>query len=759
MAELRPIPLSQLLRRVMEEPARQQSIFDLPLRKCWRPRAGIDLSVDVHGERAQSPIGPAAGPHAQLAQNIVLSWLGGSRIIELKTVQILDALQIPRPCIDAATVGFNVEWSQELPLADSIREYVAGWMLLRILRELDPLGFGAEIAAKSDPIFELSVGYDLKGLQQPRMREYLSRVKDVAPIIDSLRMEIPVEQGRLRDLDYRPRMVSCVTLSTFHGCPPGEIEAIARYLLDEHDFDVIVKLNPTLLGYGEVCHLLHDRMGYHELRPRESAFEGDLKWDEAIALGRRMSAHAASLGRSFGVKMTNTLVVENHKKFFAEKEMYLSGPPLHVLAMHCADRWRAALGGDIPLSFSGGIDQHNVVDAVACDLVPVTTCTDLLKAGGYGRLPRYLENLEEAMTDLGAPDREELILRRFSQGAEAVRGVFSSLREEEERFAAFDAEGRETAERLLSELEGELLHAAKSGERTLAQAIAGYTKRLDVKYLDIEGKKAGRQALAARAVSRGIANGLHARIVREAGVLNGHEAAARVTGDPRYAAGKNGKPPRKVGSMLVLLDCLSCDKCVPVCPNDANFSIATPLEEIVFSDLVVDGDEVRAVPGAGTWKVEKPRQWANLADACNECGNCDVFCPEDGGPYIVKARFFGSRASFEESAKLDGLFIDENGAGMGSMRVSARIGGVSYELSLSSENVATLEDGGVRVEYHPMTGEVLRATRKPGAGASHRLSGAAFLTLRALVRGALDDESLNPVNARLPSLRWPEIAS
>src|SRR4051812_7727626 len=226
MAELRPIPFEHLLARMLAEPATQDSLFDLPLRKVWRPRAGLDLSVQVHGHRAQTPVGPAAGPHAQLAQNIVLSWLAGSRVIELKTVQILDQLEIPRPCIDAATIGFNVEWSQELTLEESLREYVAGWMLLRILRELDPLQVGAE---RNEPIFELSVGYDYKGLTAPRMRDYLMRVKDVSPILDELRPQV----RQFAALDYRADMVSCVTLSTFHGCPPDEIENIARYLLSE----------------------------------------------------------------------------------------------------------------------------------------------------------------------------------------------------------------------------------------------------------------------------------------------------------------------------------------------------------------------------------------------------------------------------------------------------------------------------------------------------------------------------------------------
>jgi len=95
-------------------------------------------------------------------------------------------------------------------------------------------------------------------------------------------------------------------------------------------------------------------------------------------------------------------------------EMYLSGPPLHVLAFHCVDKWRSEFGASIPISFSGGIDQHNFADAVACDLVPVTTCTDLLLPGGYGRLSRYLDNLEEAMEACGATTRAQFIAKRFS---------------------------------------------------------------------------------------------------------------------------------------------------------------------------------------------------------------------------------------------------------------------------------------------------------------------------------------------------------
>ena len=61
--------------------------------------------------------------------------------------------------------------------------------------------------------------------------------------------------------------------------------------------------------------------------------------------------------------------------------------------------------------------------------------------------------------------------------------------------------------------------------------------------------------------------GLYDRIVRPAAVLNTPLVAARAAGDPRYRAEKNRTPPRKIGSHLVLFDCINCDKCVPVCPE------------------------------------------------------------------------------------------------------------------------------------------------------------------------------------------------
>src|SRR5579871_107362 len=152
MAELVPIALPLLLRRAFLEYRREGKIFDLPQARFFRGLPGLDLSVDFHGHRAATPLGPAAGPHGQLAQNIALSWLGGARILELKTIQILDTLTIPRPCIDAANVGYNVEWSQELTLEQSLREYVSASMFLEVLKASKLIGDDIP----SDTIFDMS---------------------------------------------------------------------------------------------------------------------------------------------------------------------------------------------------------------------------------------------------------------------------------------------------------------------------------------------------------------------------------------------------------------------------------------------------------------------------------------------------------------------------------------------------------------------------------------------------------------------------
>jgi putative selenate reductase len=417
-APLTPMSLSTLLRRIEHEWTTRQKIFDLPSARIWSPEPDVDLGFEFVGRRCATPIGPAAGPHSQLAENIVLAWLGGSRLFELKTVQVLDDLVINRPCIDMQTIGYNIEWSQELTVAQSLTEYVKASMLLELLTEWQPLAehIGRDGGGPGPHVFDMSVGYDLAGISGDKVASFIRGMRDATDVIARLRPEIARAGGTfagLADLDFSTHIADTLTLSTFHGCPPDEIESITKHLIDEHGLDVIVKLNPTLLGYETVARIVNDELGYRDVSVKEQAFADDLQFDRGVELIGELDAYAADRGRRFGIKLTNTLVVDNTRGFMPDDTMYLSGAPLHVLAATLLERLAEALpgrfaipghDGAIMVSFSAGITKENLADSLAMGVNPATICSDLLKPGGYGRLAPMLRSLAATVRDEGCSD-------------------------------------------------------------------------------------------------------------------------------------------------------------------------------------------------------------------------------------------------------------------------------------------------------------------------------------------------------------------
>ncbi len=587
-----------------------KSVFDLPVRKFYLDPGTKDVSVLMHGTRVGTALGPAAGPQTQMAQNLVLSYLAGCRIMELKTVQINDTLEIPRPCIDMQTIGYNVEWSQELRLQESLEEYVKGAMLIEILLAS---GLVDIPEAFRDVIYDMSVGYDLAGIQSDTVQAFIDGMMDCSEVVERLRAQIPEEFSEFRDLEFRTQLSDTLTLSTFHGCPPDEIEKIMAFLLTEKKLHAIVKLNPTLLGPSRVRELMGLAMGYEEVHVPDAAFENDTKWEQAVAFVERLGALAEKEQRSFGVKFSNTLLVDNHKDFFPEAEtsMYLSGPPLHVLAMNLVGKFRERFGDRYPISFSAGIDRNNFADATAIGLTPITVCSDLLKPGGYGRAGGYHEVLVRRMEKVSAANLGDYVIRAYGLGERALTSV---TLEESKRAAC------------------------------LAALVGGNDLKL-------------------------VAGAHYDAWVSAAKLANTEHYVAECTEDARYSRTKNSKVPRKVGKDLVLFDCVSCNKCIPVCPNDANFAFAIPMGEqaIVKVQLANGGWTSRE---CGPLVVRKKVQYGNFADFCNECGNCDIFCPEDGGPYVVKPRFFGSLADWRAMKDHDGFFLEVEAG-----RTHARISG------------------------------------------------------------------------------------
>jgi putative selenate reductase len=410
-------PFSVLLRWILKEYETQHAIFGIPASQFYAPQKGSPfVTRDLFGQVLDTPVGPAAGPHTQLTQNILSAWLCGARFIELKTVQIMDELEIPRPCIDMEDEGYNVEWSQELKLDQSVNEYIKAWALIPILNRL----LGYEATGTHGTIFNMSVGYNLEGITSAPMLRFMDRLADASAEIGQIREILKQHFPQFADVEIPTCLTNNVTLSTMHGCPPDEIEKIAGYLLTERHLHTTVKLNPTLLGKEQVLDILNHQLGYDYIAIPDAVFEHDLSYERAVALVHSLQQTAAQQHLSFGVKLSNTLPNTNGRGVLPGGEMYMSGRALYPITMNLFHKLDVEFKGDLKVSYSAGADALNVTTLLACGALPVTVASDLLKPGGYARLGQYLENLTADMRRLGAASLAELSKDRSANTARAA---------------------------------------------------------------------------------------------------------------------------------------------------------------------------------------------------------------------------------------------------------------------------------------------------------------------------------------------------
>ena len=386
---------AELLGSALQEYEHTESIFGIHRSLFYQPQPDSPYATEMFGSYLATPIGPAAGPHTQLARNIISSWLSGGRFIELKTVQIMDELTIPRPCIDMEDEGYNVEWSQELKLEQSVHEYINAWAAIHILRRV--LGFENEVPFGT--IFNMSVGYNLEGIKKPRMVRFMDTLTNAIEEISKIRETLTEKWPEFSDIDIPTRLTNSVTLSTMHGCPPDEIEQIAHYLLEERGLHTIVKVNPTLLGKDKVLQILHGELGFHEIDIPDSVFDHDLQYERAVRMIEELKKTAAARGLFFGVKLSNTLAMANHRGVLPGEEMYMSGRALYPITMTLFNKMMREFHGDLNVSYAGGADALNVVDILSSGALPVTCASELLKPGGYSRLLQFVENIEIAMEE------------------------------------------------------------------------------------------------------------------------------------------------------------------------------------------------------------------------------------------------------------------------------------------------------------------------------------------------------------------------
>ncbi|MEG0368397.1 MAG: putative selenate reductase subunit YgfK, partial [Hungatella sp.] len=401
-----PIPFSQLVTWILEEAKEKGSVFGVK-----RPyHAEADYTRTIFERKLETPVGPAAGPHTQLTQNIVAAYYAGSRFFELKTVQIIDGEDLPvaKPCIQADDECYNCEWSTELYVPQAQEEYIKAWLLLHVISKEFDLG------AMDGFQFNMSVGYDLEGIKSPKIDLFIESMKDAKNtetfrvckqyLLDHADLFTKVTKA---DIEKIPSQIcNSATLSTLHGCPPQEIERIAVYLMQEKGLHTFIKCNPTLLGY-EFARKTMDEMGYDYVAFGDFHFLDDLQYQDAIPMLQRLMTLAKEKNLEFGVKITNTFPVDVKQQELPSEEMYMSGKSLYPLSIALAAKLTQEFDGQLRISYSGGADYFNIKEIVEAGIWPVTVATTLLKPGGYQRMLQIAELLDTKDTTFHGVDVEK----------------------------------------------------------------------------------------------------------------------------------------------------------------------------------------------------------------------------------------------------------------------------------------------------------------------------------------------------------------
>jgi putative selenate reductase len=400
MSEIMKImSFERILELALQDYYTKGKIFEIQ-EKDFHKNIDNNLEMKFFGEYLRYPIGPAAGPHTQLTQNFIAGYLTGCRYFEPKTVQIVDGKQmqemIARPCIDVKNVGYNVEWSTELTVHEAKEEYIKASVLMQVL------GIELGLSEVKDFILNISVGYNLEGIQSKKISDFIDELKDAKDTeifkqcIEVLKKNInKFKRFKLEDIDkISSKITNIITLSTMHGCKAEEILNIATHLIANKKINTLLKCNSTLLGYDAVREIL-DNLGYNDIVLKREDFEHDLQFDMAKEIIAKLLETAKENNLRFAVKLTNTLPVVNTRNVMPGQAMYMSGKPLYPIAINVAKKIANEFK-DITISMSGGIDKNNVLDVFNTGIAPITISTLFLQPKGYANNNMVLNEMKKA---------------------------------------------------------------------------------------------------------------------------------------------------------------------------------------------------------------------------------------------------------------------------------------------------------------------------------------------------------------------------
>ena len=374
--------------------------------------------------------------------------------------------------------------------------------------------------------------------------------------------------------------------------------------------------------------------------------------------------------------------------------MYLSGRAAARAHAEPGGAATAARGPTCPSRSPRAWTASNFADCAALGFTPITTCTDLLRPGGYGRLPAYLEQ---------------------PRGADARRWACARL--------------------------GDYVvkAAARARPRSARRSPAGRcATRCSTRWP---------RAWTCAASSTRRARALYERIVRAAACSTRRWWWRRSPRDPRYRAEQNRAVPRKIGSQLVALRLHQLRQVRARLPQRRELRLRDAARTArTTRRYAVRGRRGGGEPRAASSRSRRSTRSRTSRTSATSAATATPSAPRTAGP-TSRSRASSARSTpWRARTDRDGFFCrreDERGRGRG-----ARIRGREYHLEVDrARDRASSPTADRASRCATATGAPLRGQRAAGRARGPPLDFSAYLNMALAVDGVLDPRRANPVNA------------
>jgi len=387
--QITPIPFRELMRWITAEYQRDGSVFGVT-----KPFKATPRKLPIFGEFIETPVGPAAGPHTQFAQNIIAAYFAGARFFELETTRPSVSAD-GNPAIDAADECYHYSCPSPLAPQQAFDEYVKAWCACKMMAKAYGLGDSEGF------VFHMSVGGSLADIQSETTDTFLTRMMDASgtPVfqecLEILKEFFPEEADYIDAIS--PRISRSVTLAADLNASAGDIEEMASYLMLEKKLHLFVKCAPTLLGCEYARYMLA-QLEYRYIQLDDRDFLGGMQYDEAVALFGRLQDLANENSMEFGVKMGGSLPIAGKFGEEASGKLYLSGKALYALTASLTYQLARDLKEKcVRISYAGGADAFHAAPLFECEIWPITMASTILKPGGYQRFTQIAYQLVPSM--------------------------------------------------------------------------------------------------------------------------------------------------------------------------------------------------------------------------------------------------------------------------------------------------------------------------------------------------------------------------